>query len=744
MDKRVSRLASALFIPLLLASLLVFAPCVATAAPVQRSASWIESSDTNGVASRIDVFTRNVGTAFRPSYSYEIYLPGAANPAECFLSWNGDAQAIVDGVSYASGECPIPAVGATATYTFTSGDTVLGTYSYTTYQGSPNVQAVFIEIDESDGKPTIADMDGDPDHEVTCSGTINIDGTWYKLSKMKGRGNSTWSSADDKRPYNVTLKDKINWPGIDSPASKKWSFLAEIFDRSLLTNRTGFSLAHEIGVGQDTVSADVWMNGEYQGCYTITPKTDSFVTKDGYMIEQDNYLEDSVDEGGDPQFSLNGLREMGMYAAGYNRITVKKIGDNLLKVDGQVDDSPANLERVSLEVIRPWLQDMLDAILSTTGYNSKGKHYSDYIDMESFAKVFLMQEYVKNLDAHSGSMLFYRAGSGDEDKLIAGPIWDLDNGFGCTTQGITLGTADDRINGDRRSAEGDFIVNLSDIKTSIFKALSKHDDFMLEVYRQYNLNRAAFDNLPSVIDGMAAEIEASAKMNFAKVNTISTDTHKYARDTTFGSGQYRQDYLSTSDPATNWQNCVANLRTYCRVRSLWFANRYGLSASGGWALINGAYYYLVDYVAIANGWVADAGKWCYIQNYRAVVNGWVADGGAWYYIKDYYAVANGWVKDGGAWYCIKNYAAVANGWVKDSGAWYYIKNYALVTNSWVQYGGKWYYMGSSGALATNTWLQYKGSWYYLNGSGNPVANGWIQYKGSWYHFNASGVCDRVA
>ena len=29
------------------------------------------------------------------------------------------------------------------------------------------------------------------------------------------------------------------------------------------------------------------MNGEYQGCYTVTPKTDSFVTDDGYMIEQD-------------------------------------------------------------------------------------------------------------------------------------------------------------------------------------------------------------------------------------------------------------------------------------------------------------------------------------------------------------------------------------------------------------------------------------------------------------------------
>ena len=76
--------------------------------------------------------------------------------------------------------------------------------------------AVFIEIDESEGSHTIAQMDGDPNHELACSGTINIDGTQYELSKMKGRGNATWRNGTDKLPYNITLGKKINWPGLDS------------------------------------------------------------------------------------------------------------------------------------------------------------------------------------------------------------------------------------------------------------------------------------------------------------------------------------------------------------------------------------------------------------------------------------------------------------------------------------------------------------------------------------------------
>ena len=572
------RVLSLVLIILMVFSMLPAVTLTAKAATAPTT-MWIEPSDSNGIPVRIDVFkAKTGGSTWNPTYTYQIYLPGNANLDECYLSWDGDMQATVDSTSYASDECPVPPVNTTKTYAFKNGRQTLASFNVVTYQGSANVQQVFIDIDESQG--TIAAMDGDSNHDASCSGRIFINGQEYGLSKMKGRGNVTWSQADDKRPYNITLDKKINFPGVDSAKTKKWSFMAEILDHSLLCNRSGFQLAYEIGVGQDTTSADVWMNGEYQGCYMVTPKTDSFVTDDGFMIEEDNYKEDPVADGGDPQFTLDGLKEASGWSSCYNRITVKKMGDNLLLKDGVVDESPENMEAAAAS-IQTWLQDAWDAIRSDTGYNSKGKYYTEYIDIESFAKMYLMHEYVKSYDVCAGSILFHRDGQTDEDKLIAGPLWDLDNAMGSVYQNSSLGKADDRSNGDRRSGKGDFILNVTEYKTSIYKTLSKHEDFMDEVYDQYKENQAAFDSLPADTQQMIDDIEASAKMNHIKVNELSNNNHKYSSAKTFESGtQYEQKMLATTNSKTDWGNYAANLKTYITARSLWFKNNYSAANLG--------------------------------------------------------------------------------------------------------------------------------------------------------------------
>ena len=558
--------------------LIMSGACVYAAGDVP--AMWVEPSSSNGIPAQIDVFKAS-------NTSYQIYLPGNADLSHCYLSWDGEMQATVGGTPYDSGSCPVPSPeDGAVSYAFGNGASV----SITTYQGSLNVVPVFILVDESEGNQTIAEMDNDKDHETECTGTIYIDGQLYGMPKIKGRGNATWKEALDKKPYNVTLDTKINFPGIDSPTTKKWSFLAENLDRSLLGNRAGYYLAYEMGIGQDTASADVWMNGEYQGCYTVTPKTDSFVTKNGFMIEQDNYMEKSVAEGGDPQFSLEGLvSHVSGWSSCYNLITVKKMGDNLLLNNGVVDESPENMEAAAL-LIQDWLQDAWDAMRSDTGYNEKGKYYTEYIDIESFAKMYLMHEYVKSYDVCAGSILFYREGQSDTDKLIAGPLWDLDNAMGSVYQNSMLMKADDRTNGDRRSGEGDFIVNItnykpmwgqaydSEYKTSIYKTLGKHDDFMEEVVYQYNKYKAAFNSLSGDLQQMADGIEASAVMNHNKVEDLGNgdgkNNHYYGSNTTLGSGQYQQAYKKTPNAKTGWSVYVENMKTYVTTRSLWFSNNY--------------------------------------------------------------------------------------------------------------------------------------------------------------------------
>ncbi|MBE7006789.1 MAG: hypothetical protein E7424_06550 [Ruminococcaceae bacterium] len=525
----------------------------------------VEPSETNSIPARIDIFkaSSSGGGWGGSSTSYDLYLPGNADPAKCFFSWADGLQATVDGKSYASGACPVPAVGQSKTYTFTKGAST-ATFTVKTWQGSATVPAIFIDIDESKG--SISAMDNDPDHETSCTGMIFIDGEQFVLDKIKGRGNYTWSQSRDKKAYNLTLDKKVTILGIDSEKTKKWSILAEVADHSLLCNRTGLQMSHQLGIGNDTASADVWMNGEYQGCYTVTPKYDSFVTKDGYLIEDDNYKEDSVESGGDPQFSLDGLEGRGN---DYNLISVKKMGDNLLMVDGAVDESPANMTAAANK-IKEWLQDAWDAIRSTDGYNSKGKYYTEYIDIESFAKMYLMHEYVKSYDICAGSILFHRDGQTDADKLFAGPLWDLDNGMGSTQTNGNLGSV-----GDRRSGKGAFITEITEYKTSIYKTIGRHADFMEEVKRQYNNNREVFENAPAMLAEMRADIEASAMMNHNKVESVNYNNHNYGSDTVLERGtEYEQSMLRTGDNKTDWPNYVNNLAEYVKARSLWFTNTY--------------------------------------------------------------------------------------------------------------------------------------------------------------------------
>ena len=216
----------------------------------------LRAAEGNGIPSWIDLTPDPAGT----KDAYHLYLPGNVVPEACFLSWEGGLSATLEGKSYESGALPIPKPGQSATYSFTAG-AQSKTFTVRCYQGSAAVKPIFIEIDESLG--TIAAMNGDKDHETTCSGIIYVDGVQMTLSKMKGRGNYTWDHAVEKRPYNITLGKKTVLLGIDTPQTKKWSLLANTNDHTLLRNKVAYDLAHTMGIGQDSATADMWMNGQY-------------------------------------------------------------------------------------------------------------------------------------------------------------------------------------------------------------------------------------------------------------------------------------------------------------------------------------------------------------------------------------------------------------------------------------------------------------------------------------------------
>ena len=81
-----------------------------------------------------------------------------------------------------------------------------------------------------------------------------------------------------------------------------------------------------------------------------------------------------------------------------------------------------------MDYIADYYQAFEDAVMSDTGYNAQGKHFTEYIDLASFAKNYVVQELMFNVDGCQSSFYMYK--DADDAKLVASPVWDFDLSLG--------------------------------------------------------------------------------------------------------------------------------------------------------------------------------------------------------------------------------------------------------------------------------------------------------------------------
>ena len=511
---------------------------------------YIAETTAANIPTRIDVYPDPSGG----QNQYHLYLPGNAVTGSCFLSWEGGLSASMGGRSYQSGALPIPAPGETETVTFTKGSTTK-TFSILTYKGSESVHPIFFELDESQG--TIAAMLENKNN--TCKGSVIIDGNRMELEQIKGRGNATWRDDKEKKPFNFKLsksekKLKLDW--IDCEKTRKWTLLSNVNDRSLLRNKVAYDLAHQMGIGFDSAAVDIWLNGVYWGTYQLTPKTDAYVSDDGYLLEDNNIVDDE-----DPSFNTGGMI-----------INIKEIGDNLITAAGGDPENPSSSSIQSVKSsIQSYFSDVWNAMNASSGTNSKGVYYTEYFDMDSMASFYLLHEFIKNLEVDGGSIFLTRNGTADTDKLIAGPAWDYDNSMGYNGSNGSMaaggsGWPRTPLNYASLSVGNWYITGRN--RGKLFGTLSKHQDFLDKTYEVYNRYYALFDDVQQNVRRQAALIEDSAEMNF--IRTVKEDKNNFdfpQGNTKFDEGTpYEVNYKQ----AQVWSEYVDNLVTFTSGRAKFF------------------------------------------------------------------------------------------------------------------------------------------------------------------------------
>ncbi|MDR0913898.1 MAG: CotH kinase family protein [Oscillospiraceae bacterium] len=229
------------------------------------------------------------------------------------------------------------------------------------------------------------------------------------VKKFKGRGNSTWGK--NKKPYNINFNDTIDLNGL---AGKKFSMLANYQDSSFVRNRVLYDMADEIGLpySPDSRFIDFYVNGNYEGTYQLSDKVE--MGKKHLVALEDN-ASDAVTE------NFNFLIELGNYAD--DEICVKTDRGSFGQLKNPESDSSTSAGRAQLRFISAKFQELEDALFS-----KDLTKLAQIADVDSFAKMYLINEFSKNVDGGNYSTFFtYNA---EEDIFIATPVWDFDCAIG--------------------------------------------------------------------------------------------------------------------------------------------------------------------------------------------------------------------------------------------------------------------------------------------------------------------------
>lgn len=466
---------------------------------------------------------------------YMLCLPGSADPSKLYLSWP-DSITVTDrlGTALISGQVPVKQFDIGTIALRINGKDA----NIRVMQGSVGVRAMFLDTDPSiPGFDSFSNMNSDKTKNTEAAGTMRFgSGPDYYFS-MKGRGNSNWRSAK-KKPYNITIyKDntydkKQSISLIDGVEAKKWTLTANYYDDSLLRNRVGYGLAEALGIGLKTDFVDLYVDGQYLGNYLLTPKNDYKAPDNGFVVEIDNWIDNE-----DPQFILDGMIEYHPTKDGYqHRITLK--------------DNGAKLPN---EEIEDYMQSAWDALL-----DEDSEEYLKYIDLDSWAKYYLLHEFYKSFDVVCGSIIMHRDGTTENDKLIAGPVWDLDNTMGRVQNNADLSMSVEA----QHSPEGWYISSVKGKVATHFwlQQLGKQEGFMKRVYEIYNEHKAVFDG---AADKLAADITlltASAEMNERLPNATSGRPAIQSADDCGCTATY------------NWEDFAQNLHTYVTKRAAFLSD----------------------------------------------------------------------------------------------------------------------------------------------------------------------------
>ena len=232
--------------------------------------------------------------------------------------------------------------------------------------------------------------------------------------QIKGHGNSTWTNLD-KKPYRLKFYEKHEVLGM--PSSRHWVLLANAeYWMGQLNDALPFEIGRRMGMSWNPhmQPVEVVLNGDYIGLYFLTEKVR--VAKSRVNVtEQRDYATDPAEVTG------GWLLEIENYVQANNIIFNEGNGQPFWVTV----HSPEQLSNEQLNYITNFLLETDSAIYVT---DKDSRLWEQYIDIDSLAIYYIVQEVIDNPEAFSGSCYIHKQ-RGKDTKLVFGPLWDCGSSF---------------------------------------------------------------------------------------------------------------------------------------------------------------------------------------------------------------------------------------------------------------------------------------------------------------------------
>ena len=298
-----------------------------------------------------------------------------------------------------------------------------------------------------------------------------------KIDAINGRGNTSWIV--EKKSYRMKLAEETDVLGMGQ--AKDWILQANYYDGSYMRNKIVFDAAISMGYPYNCQSAfiDLYVDGEYMGLYQLAEKVEVGENRidigTGYLLEID-YPERLAED--DLFFTLENEQPILIH-------------------------SPEGISQEQVNALDAFWQEIETAIYQEDFKNPQtGKDIFEYLDLQSWAWRYVMEELLEDLDMGVTSHYLYIPDFSLEGKVYEGPLWDMDNTLGRGGGDVLAVYARNR--------------NLSTNNLSRFYArLCQEPRFMEAVREAYETQiRPEFKELAETgIDRLAKELSPSVELD---------------------------------------------------------------------------------------------------------------------------------------------------------------------------------------------------------------------------------------